>query len=30
MATVLGSPAFWMRSPDAALDWQNIVHLEQS
>jgi acyl dehydratase len=29
MATVLGSPAFWMRSPDAALDWQNIVHLEQ-
>lgn len=29
MAVVLGSPAFWMRSPDAALDWKNIVHLEQ-
>lgn len=29
MAVVLGSPGFWMRSPDAALDWKNIVHLEQ-
>lgn len=29
MAVVLGSPGFWMRSPDAELDWKNIVHLEQ-
>src|SRR5659263_128113 len=29
MAVVLGSPGFWMRSPDTGLDWQNILHLEQ-
>ena len=30
MAVVLGCPGFWMRSPDAGLDWQNILHVEQA
>ncbi len=29
LATVLGSPGFWMPSPDTGLDWKNIVHLDQ-
>ena len=29
LATVLGSPGFWMQSPDAGIDWKNIVHLDQ-
>ena len=28
-ALVLGSPGFWMQSPDTGLDWKNIVHLDQ-
>jgi acyl dehydratase len=30
MALVLGCPGFWMRSPDTGLDWQHILHVEQS
>ena len=30
MAVVLGCPGFWMRSPDTGLDWQHILHVEQS
>lgn len=29
MATVLGQPGFWMRSPDTGLDWQHLVQREQ-
>jgi acyl dehydratase len=28
-AVVLGSPGFWMQSPDTGLDWQNILHVDQ-
>lgn len=29
MAVVLGSPGFWMQSPDTGLDWRNVLHLDQ-
>ncbi len=29
MAVVLGSPGFWMQSPETGLDWKNILHLDQ-
>ncbi len=30
MAVVLGCPGFWMRAPDTGLDWQRILHVEQT
>lgn len=29
MAVVLGSPGFWMQSPQTGLDWKNILHVDQ-
>jgi acyl dehydratase len=30
MATVLASPGFWMRQPEYGIDWQRVLHAEQS
>src|SRR5262249_34497343 len=30
MATVLGSPGFWVRDPATGLDWRRSVHAEQA
>lgn len=30
MATVLGSPGFWLGQPDTGVDWRQVLHGEQS
>lgn len=30
MATVLGSPGFWLGQPDTGVDWRKVLHGEQS
>ncbi len=30
MATVLGSPGFWLGQPDTGVDWRRVLHGEQS
>lgn len=30
MCAMLGDPGFWMREPDAGLDWHRLLHGEQS